>query len=149
MKRTIINIEMYTFIKNSMHLKYCYLWKCIGWLKLLCFISPSNKTSAFYLCYTYFRVLYEMHSATFIQQWRKIKGHTYFEHSKDHTARQTAYFLNIILFWLFLVYQKDKCNIWSNRMIINSTLQLILQHHQTQLIEPLNPFITHLTSFSQ
>jgi len=34
-------------------------------------------------------------------------------------------------------------------MVINSTLQLILQHPQTQLTETLNPFITHLTSFSQ
>ena len=36
----------------------------------------------FHLCHTYFTVLYEMHSTTFLQQLSNIKGYKYFEQSK-------------------------------------------------------------------
>ena len=46
-KTTIIFKAMYTFIKNPMHMKNCYLQKCIKWPIIFCFISSSNKTPAF------------------------------------------------------------------------------------------------------
>jgi len=49
-------IAMYTFIKNPMHLKYCYLQKCIG-RPIMLFISYSNKTSAFSFMSHLIRVL--------------------------------------------------------------------------------------------
>jgi hypothetical protein len=38
---------MYTFFKNPMRLKDCYLQKCIGWQIIFYIISSSNKTSTF------------------------------------------------------------------------------------------------------
>ena len=51
-------------------------WTCF-FLSLL-----QIKHQLFHLCNTYFRVLYEVHSATFLQQLRNMKGFKYFEHSK-------------------------------------------------------------------
>jgi len=36
----------------------------------------------FHLCHTYFRVLYVIHYATFLQQLSNIKGYKYFDQSK-------------------------------------------------------------------
>jgi hypothetical protein len=68
-----------------MHLKNCYLQKC--YLQKSSALSlPQIKHQLFHLCHTYFRVLYEMHSETFLQQLSSTKGFKYFEHSKQHTA---------------------------------------------------------------
>jgi len=40
------------------------------------------KHQLFQLCHTYFRVLYEMHSATFLQQLSNTKDFKYYEQSK-------------------------------------------------------------------
>jgi hypothetical protein len=72
---------MYTLNKNQLHLKNCVIYKSILDDKIFCINSSSNKTSAF-IFHTYFRVLYEMHSVTFLQQLRKVKGFEYFEHRK-------------------------------------------------------------------
>jgi len=40
------------------------------------------KHQLFQLCHTYFRVLHEMHSATFLQRLTHTKAFNYFQHTK-------------------------------------------------------------------
>ena len=65
-----------------------------------------------------------MHSATFLQQLRIVKGFEYFEHS-NNTLHKTACFLNtdfiIVIFRKTGKYpiRRDKWNIRCNRIVIN------------------------------
>jgi hypothetical protein len=63
-------------------------------------ISSSNKTPAF-IFVTYFKVLYEMNSATFLQQLRKVKTSENFEHSKTHTIKCYMFFKHGLYFNYF------------------------------------------------
>jgi hypothetical protein len=43
--------------------------------------TSTDVSRLSYLCHAYFRVLYEIHSGTFLQQLMKAKGNKYFGHS--------------------------------------------------------------------
>jgi len=70
-EKTIIFVAKCTFIINPTNLKNWYLQKGIGWLTISV-LSLQIKHQLFHLSHTYFRVLCEMHSATFHQQLRNI-----------------------------------------------------------------------------
>jgi len=59
-----------------MQLKYCYLYKCIG-RAIILFLSPIQikEHLLFHLCHTFYIVVHEMLSATFLQQLSIIKGY--------------------------------------------------------------------------
>jgi len=56
------------------------------------------KHQLFHLCHTYFRVLYEMHSATFLQQLSNIRGYKNLRtanntlHNRLHVFKYSLYF---------------------------------------------------------
>ena len=57
------------------------------------------KHQLLYLYHTYSRVLYEMHSGTFLQQLRKVKGNEYFEHSNSsaNTIKDSFFFYRFFI----------------------------------------------------
>jgi hypothetical protein len=64
---------MYTVIKNPLHLKYCVINKnVLDDQPFSVLLLLQIKHQLLYLCHIYFRVLYKMHSATFLQQLRKV-----------------------------------------------------------------------------
>jgi len=73
---------MYTFIKNPIHFEVLLFTKMYWMTNNFVLSLLQIKHQLFHLCHTYFRALYEMHSATFLQQLSNIKGFKYFEHSK-------------------------------------------------------------------
>ena len=75
----IIFIATYTLNKKSIAIEeMCYIQQCIRRQLLY---SLFLKKHSFYICHTYWKVLYEMHSGKFIQQLMKVKGFEYPEHS--------------------------------------------------------------------
>ena len=70
---------MYTLNKNPLHLKSSVIYKSVLVDKqLFVYCLLQIKHQLLHLCDTYFRVLYGMLSATFLEQLRKVKGSKYF-----------------------------------------------------------------------